>query len=195
MKRRDYWRLLLILTIIVFGSMLVPDSRVMTPTKDVLKKPVKEIINHISDAKALVYNDYRQSIIQGFQEERETIEVGIAPIQEVNVQSVIEDENYHIAEEDNEGANESGLIYIGAYEITAYTWTGNPCANGNYPVEGYTIACNDLPFGTRVYIDGVGERVVEDTGGGGYGWMDIYMGTESACYEWGRQYRDVWIVG
>lgn len=86
--------------------------------------------------------------------------------------------------------------YLGRWLITAYAYTGSPCANGNYPQAGYTIACNSLPFGTQVYIDGVGIRTVEDTDGGAMGdeWIDLYMGDTASCMQWGSQYRDVYLV-
>ena len=87
-----------------------------------------------------------------------------------------------------------GREYLGKWRITAYAYTGSPCANGNFPSTGYTIACNSLPFGTQVYIDGVGVRVVEDRGPEGLGsaWCDLYLGDVSDCIVWGDQYRDVW---
>ena len=41
------------------------------------------------------------------------------------------------------------------------------------------------------------EYVVKDRFGGGYGIerFDIYMDDESSCWEWGRQYITVEIVG
>lgn len=84
--------------------------------------------------------------------------------------------------------------YVGTYELTAYTWTGNPCANGEYPTSGYTVACNSLPIGTRVYIEGVGERVVEDTGGMGGGVVDIYMDSYDSCIQFGRQSANVYVI-
>lgn len=92
--------------------------------------------------------------------------------------------------------NHNNMIYLGQFEITAYEETGNNCANGNYPTVGHTIACNSLDFGTVVYIDGVGERVVEDRGGSYHGdnWIDLYLGDVDTCYQWGIQYRDVWLV-
>ena len=73
--------------------------------------------------------------------------------------------------------------YLGMWLITAYTHTGSPCANGNYPSAGYTVACNSLDFGTRVYIDGIGERVVEDRGPSSLGseWLDVFMDGYSDC--------------
>lgn len=88
------------------------------------------------------------------------------------------------------------MTYLGNYMCTAYAWTGERCANGNYPTEGYTVACapNTLPFGTKIYIDGYGYYVVEDRGGGGDYWIDIYMGDESTCNNFGVRYLDIYIV-
>lgn len=87
-----------------------------------------------------------------------------------------------------------GMTYLGDYQLTAYEWTGNPCANGNYPTEGYTIASNTLPIGTRVYIEGIGERTVEDTGGMSGNTIDIYMGDPGTCVQFGRQSGAVYII-
>lgn len=99
-------------------------------------------------------------------------------------------------EEEGEIEEDNGLIYLGEYEITAYEWTGNPCANGNYPTEGYTAACNSLPFGTVLYIEGVGYRTIEDRGAEWHSdfWVDVYMGDEWTCNQFGRQYLNVYIV-
>lgn len=84
--------------------------------------------------------------------------------------------------------------YIGGYTLTAYEWTGNPCANGNYPTCGYTAACNSLPLGTRIYIEGLGEYVIEDRGGMSDNVIDIYMGDVNTCLQFGVQYADVYII-
>lgn len=99
-------------------------------------------------------------------------------------------------EEIAEDSPEEELEYLGTFEMTAYEWTGSPCANGNYPTVGYTVACNSLPLGTTVYIEGVGYRVVEDRGAEWHGdwWMDLYLGDVDSCYEWGVRSVDVYIV-
>jgi len=94
----------------------------------------------------------------------------------------------------NEESSSSSMTYLGNYMCTAYEWTGSPCANGNYPSVGYTVACNSLPFGTQIYIDGYGYYTVEDHGGGGDNWIDIYMGDESSCYDFGVRYLDIYLV-
>jgi len=82
----------------------------------------------------------------------------------------------------------------GVFELTAYEWTGNTCANGEYPVVGYTCASNYYPIGTRLYIEGLGERVVTDTGGMSNNVIDIYMGDVEACYQFGRQTAEVYVI-
>lgn len=87
------------------------------------------------------------------------------------------------------------MDYMGEWHITAYAYTGSPCANGNYPEAGRTVACNSLPFGTEVYIDGVGFRTVTDRGPDSMGdaWIDLYLGDYAECVQWGSQYRKVWV--
>jgi 3D (Asp-Asp-Asp) domain-containing protein len=90
-------------------------------------------------------------------------------------------------------ATEGNMRSIGWYELTAYEATGSPCANGNYPTVGYTVACNSLPLGTRIHIAGYGDYVVEDTGGMGGGVIDIYLGDSASCIQFGRQSAEVFI--
>lgn len=72
--------------------------------------------------------------------------------------------------------------YIGTYRCTGYVATGNACASGVMPESGVTIASNSLPMGTRVYIEGIGERVVQDTGGMGNGVIDVFVDSTSEAY-------------
>lgn len=91
---------------------------------------------------------------------------------------------------------ESPIELIGEWRVTAYAETGYPCANGEYPVVGKTIAQNTLEFGTEVYIEGVGVRTVEDRGPDwlGSSWCDLYLGDTETCIQWGDQTRTVWLV-
>ncbi len=84
--------------------------------------------------------------------------------------------------------------YLGRFQITAYEYDGTRCANGNWPRKGHTVACNSLPLGTKVYIQGIGIRYVEDRGASWHSskWMDIYLGSEAACERWGIRRRKVW---
>lgn len=84
--------------------------------------------------------------------------------------------------------------YLGSYQLTAYAWTGNRCANGNYPSCGYTVASNSIPMGSRIYIDGYGEYVVEDRGGMASNVIDVYMGDYNTCIQFGRRTADVYLI-
>ena len=80
-------------------------------------------------------------------------------------------------------------------EVTAYNWTGYKCANGKWPVEGTTIAMNNIPLGTRIFIEGIGERIVQDRIGHGTQ-LDIYMGRDkNAAVKFGRQKLKVIVRG
>lgn len=65
----------------------------------------------------------------------------------------------------------SQMTYIGDMTISAYSIDeGNgenkTTASGNEPKAYKTIATsNEFPFGTHLYIEGIGECVVEDRGG------------------------------
>ncbi|MEC3678177.1 3D domain-containing protein [Bacillus velezensis] len=87
------------------------------------------------------------------------------------------------------------------FEVTAYTSgyssTGKSrndadygiTASGERAVEGRTLACPpSLPFGTKVNIEGIGERVCEDRGGAiQEGHLDLYMTSESEALSFGRR--------
>lgn len=72
-------------------------------------------------------------------------------------------------------AQEPELVSIGTFTAYAYCpcekccgqWSGGPTASGVMPEEGRTVAADwdVLPAGTEIYIDGIGWRTVEDTGG------------------------------
>ena len=86
---------------------------------------------------------------------------------------------------------------IGTFTCTAYAYTGSPCANGDMPTTGHTIACNSLPFGTKLKIEGLdGIYEVEDRGASWHSdrWLDIYMGDVETCMNWGKQEREVYII-
>lgn len=70
------------------------------------------------------------------------------------------------------------------FQLTAYCSacnSGSKTSSGTYPVAGRTVACNSLPLGTRIMIEGFGEYVVEDRGGMGGNVIDIYLGDRDTC--------------
>jgi 3D (Asp-Asp-Asp) domain-containing protein len=98
---------------------------------------------------------------------------------------------------------------LGSFTITAYTPNeestgkrpGDPgyriTASGAEVQEGVTIAADwrILPPGTVVYIEGIGQRVVQDRGGAIKGKrIDVFFESEQAALEWGRQKRRVYLI-
>jgi 3D (Asp-Asp-Asp) domain-containing protein len=83
--------------------------------------------------------------------------------------------------------------YLGTYRCTGYVATGNACASGVMPESGVTIASNSLPMRTRLYIEGIGERVVQDTGGMGNGVIDVFVDSTSEAYALTGDY-EVYII-
>lgn len=97
--------------------------------------------------------------------------------------------------------------YQGVWTITAYCNDGQSASG--MPLYAYprndeympTVACNCLPFGTIIEIEGLGRFKVVDRGAssGAFAWhnsnwCDIYLWTEGDCYSWGVQHRNVWVV-
>ena len=106
--------------------------------------------------------------------------------------------------ETNETDDDSGLIYLGTFRLTAYCnceiccgkWAGGATASGVMPKANHTIAVDTsvIPFGTKVVINGK-TYVAEDTGSAIYGnRIDIYMDSHSDALQWGVQYADVYII-
>lgn len=91
-----------------------------------------------------------------------------------------------------------GLRYVGTYNLTAYPWTDDPCADEVYPEEGFTAACNNPELWHKwVYIEGVGERYIHDTGDPsvmGYDTIDIFIYDRESCIQFGRQSGAVYVI-
>jgi 3D (Asp-Asp-Asp) domain-containing protein len=93
---------------------------------------------------------------------------------------------------------------LGTYRITGYC----PCvlccgksdgitADGTYAPaakERIIAAPKGIPFGTRMWIDGVGESVVHDRGGAIQGKRaELFFQTHKEALQWGSQEREVFI--
>lgn len=88
------------------------------------------------------------------------------------------------------------------YEATAYApldpkakegmcYEGDPriTASGAPVVPGVTVAAGkELPFGTELYIKGIGKRIVQDRGAAiGTGRLDIAVKTQAEAFQFGRR--------
>ena len=83
------------------------------------------------------------------------------------------------------------MRYLGLYWCTGYDTCARCCgkcdgvtASGTQATVGRTCAASkDLPFGTRLWIEGIGERIVEDRGGGVNGnHIDVLVADHPAAY-------------
>lgn len=81
--------------------------------------------------------------------------------------------------------------YIGEYDLTAYTHTGNNCSDGVYPCAGVTVACNDTRLWHKtIRIEGYGDFFVHDTGSMavmGTNTIDIFVDTYNEAIQFGRK--------
>ena len=92
----------------------------------------------------------------------------------------------------------SSREFLGKYKITGYCAACNSprnsyaTASGRRAEVGRTIAMKGVPLGTKIYIDGIGERIVDDRCGSS-GVCDVFCarhGDESGI----TGYRNVYIV-
>lgn len=92
--------------------------------------------------------------------------------------------------------------YLGTYKITGYDICYQCCgkldgvtASGTQATVGRTCAAAaNLSFGTRLWIEGIGERVVEDRGGGVKGnHIDVLVEDHAAAYAITGYYQ-VWVL-
>lgn len=95
-----------------------------------------------------------------------------------------------------------GQVEIKDFTVTAYApldpaaiegicYSGDPnvTASGGRPIPGETVAAGpSIPFGSRVWIEGVGIRTVNDRGGRiTDNHLDLAVASRKEAFEWGRQ--------
>lgn len=94
--------------------------------------------------------------------------------------------------------------FVGTFKITYYCACEDCCgktngitASGIKVQEGVTVAADTsiLPFGTKIYIQGIGERIVQDRGGAIKGnIIDVYVSSHEQIPSVGTHYTNVWLV-
>ncbi len=78
-------------------------------------------------------------------------------------------------------------VFWQVLNTSAYTHTGNPTASVVMPQVGH-CAADHLPFGARVTLPDGRVLVVTDRFGGSYtDRLDIFLGSEAECWEFGRR--------
>lgn len=91
---------------------------------------------------------------------------------------------------------------LGRFKLTAYSGPqlgqAEPItATGTTARAGRTVAVDPavIPLGSRIYIDGLGERVAEDVGGGVKGkHIDVYLGTVPQAFNFGVRRGRVTVI-
>ena len=79
-------------------------------------------------------------------------------------------------------------VFFQTLQCTAYTHSGNRTASGVWPQVGHAAA-DHLPFGTKVTLPDGRVLTVTDRFGGNYdNRLDIFMASESECWQFGRQF-------
>ena len=98
-----------------------------------------------------------------------------------------------------EQSKEIGLKYIGEYKCTAYCCEKYPhicgtgsgkTATGTPVIADVTVAVTDLnnmPYGTIIYIEDVGVRIVQDTGSFPKSQIDVAVDTHKNALNWKGQ--------
>lgn len=124
----------------------------------------------------------------------------ISPLQ-VNENNYSVLENTLINGEKPEGKEVTGKKMIA--NLSAYTAAADECgksdgitASGAKVTPNRTLACpKNYAFGTKVYIEGMGEYTCEDRGGAIKGnKFDIYVVTKSEAFAFGRRNLEVTVL-
>lgn len=104
-------------------------------------------------------------------------------------------EEVESAPESSNDSSSDGMTFAGTYELTAYTATGNPTADGTMPSVGVTVACNDPALWHRwIYIEGYGTYYCHDTGGMSSNVIDLFVGSYDEAIQFGRRSANVYLV-
>ena len=86
--------------------------------------------------------------------------------------------------------------YLGTFLVTCYDLGGHTATGATPTTATVAVDPRVIPFGTRIYVDGAGVRVAQDTGGAIVGHrLDIWEPTAAQCNAWGSENRSVWIEG
>lgn len=125
--------------------------------------------------------------------ERKWAEKEARETQRTETSSTVANSTQHTEQQTTQTTQSTGQTR--QFQVTAYVATGNPTASGVMPTVGRTVACPpEIPFGTRIHIEGVGDRICEDRGGAIHGnILDLFVGSQEEAIAWGRRTLNVTI--
>lgn len=88
------------------------------------------------------------------------------------------------------------LAYLGTFMVTCYDLTGVTASGALAGPQSVAVDPGVIPLGTQLYVDGVGQRTADDTGGAIIGHhIDIWEPSYTQCVDWGVQDRAVYRIG
>ncbi len=102
------------------------------------------------------------------------------------------------ASSSSKGTAPNGMSYtkVLTCKATAYTHDGSKTKMGTTPrVGAIAVDPSVIPLGSKLYVEGYGFCVAEDTGGAIKGnKVDVFLDTEAECVNWGVKTLKVWIL-
>jgi 3D (Asp-Asp-Asp) domain-containing protein len=82
---------------------------------------------------------------------------------------------------------------LGTFVVTCYDLGGRTATGAPVGPETVAVDPSVIPLGTRIYVDGAGGRIAQDTGGAIRGRrLDIWEPSGAQCATWGVESRQVW---
>lgn len=170
-------------------AVYIPDAKGYDQKVDYMSHMIKAAENGSEYAMALgrVYELHRNNKIRDMKLDYATTDYFVGHSPKETLELLIA----YIAPPEPEPEPEQKLVYAGDYYITGYDLCYSCCgktdgitASGAYATVGRTVAASrEFAFGTRLYIEGIGERVVEDRGGAISGSrIDVLCNNHDECY-------------
>ena len=87
------------------------------------------------------------------------------------------------------------LQYLGTFLVTCYDLSGTTASGAPAGPQSVAVDPGVISLGTQIYVQGVGVRTADDTGGAIIGHhIDIWEPTYWQCADWGVQERAVYAV-
>ena len=81
---------------------------------------------------------------------------------------------------------------LGTFMVTCYALQGTTADGDQAGPQSVAVDPSVIPLGTKIWIQNVGVRTADDTGGSVQGrHVDIWESSEAACTQFGREYLDV----
>jgi 3D (Asp-Asp-Asp) domain-containing protein len=77
--------------------------------------------------------------------------------------------------------------------VTSYCQSGT-MADGDFTYAGAAAGAAWLPFGSRLWVSGVGPVTIEDRGVPGLFTVDVFVWRCAYARELGRQWRRIWVL-